>query len=127
MAKSDKKLGLEQRLEAARKEIKVKADQLTLKFGRTVTPFLFVNPKDHNDFIIGFIKDPERLDKMRSFDMYESSRSQAGDIILRTSLIQEESDARILTENVENDAIYMGAIDFAIKLVALALDHFKKK
>ncbi len=114
-------------LESINSQIAEKAKVLGDKIGRKVTPFVFVNPEDLKDFIIGFIKDPERLDKMRSFDLYEQSRSQAGDHLLRTSLIQEESDKRILDERPENDPIYMGAINFAIDTVSMFSNQFKKK
>lgn len=114
-------------LEKVNAQAEEKAKELTARFGRKVTPFVFVNPDDLKDFVIGFIKDPERLDKMRAFDLYEQSRSQSGDHLLRTSLIHEESDKRILDERPENDPIYMGAVNFAIDTVSLFANQFKKK
>lgn len=114
-------------IESVNAQASEKADELTSRLGVKVTPFVFVNPDNLKDFIVGYIKDPSRLDKMRSFDMYDQSRSQAGDILLRTSLIHEESDKRILEERPENDAIYLGAINFAVNMVSLFANQFKKK
>lgn len=124
----------QEELEAYKKELEIvnaqaesKAKELTARIGREVNPFVFVNPDNLKDFIIGFIKDPERIDKMRAMDLYEHSKSQAGEHLLRTSLIQEESDKRILDERPENDPIYMGALTFANDSVSLFANQFKKK
>lgn len=105
-------------------EIESKSKELSARFGVEVTPFMFQNGEDK---IIGYLKDPARLDKMRAIDIYEVSRTQAGDLLLRTSLIQEESDKRILEEKPENDPIYLGAIEFAVKTVQLYNEQLKKK
>lgn len=114
--------------EVKKKEIEdaadVKSAELTIKLGRKVYPFCFFN---EDKFIVGYIKEPARLDKMRSIDLYEQSRTQAGDLILRTSLVHEESDKAILDEKEENDPIYLGAISFAVSLVQIAAEQLKKK
>ena len=55
------------------------------------------------------MKEPDRLTKMQSIDMSMRSITQASDIILRASLIHDESDPRILDEK-EDDRIYLGFI-----------------
>lgn len=99
------------------------AKELTKKYGVTVTPFAFIKGEE---VIVGYLKEPSRLDKMRAIDMYEQSRTQAGDIILRTSLCVE-SDPRILDEKPENDPIYLGAIEWATRSVTLYNEQLKKK
>ncbi len=101
-----------------------KAKDLSLREKCEVTAFSFIIGKDT---IVGFIKNPSRLDKMRAIDTYEHSRTQAGDLILRTSLLQDVSDKRILDESPDNDPIYLGAIGFAIKMVQIANEQLKKK
>jgi hypothetical protein len=111
-------------LEKAKIEAEAKALELSAKYGKEITPFVFIINEDP---IIGYMQEPDRLSKMRAIDMYEASRTQAGDVILRTGLLQAESDKRILDENSANDAIYLGAIDFATKFVKIASEQLKKK
>lgn len=114
----------QKKLEGMLPDIEAKAVELSAKFKIEVTPFAFI-VKD--DVVIGFMKDPARIDKMKAVDMYEMSRTQAGDMLLRTSMIHEESDKRILEECPENDAIYLAAIDFAVKTVKMYNEQLKKK
>ena len=92
------------------------AKELSEKHKSHVIPFAFIV---NGENVIGYLKEPGRLIKMQAIDMRETSRTQAGDLILRSCLIQEESDKRILEERPENDAIYLGAIDFAINTVMI--------
>jgi hypothetical protein len=112
-----------QKLEVER-QADEKAKQLSIELGRPVYPFVFHNG---NGFLVGYLKEPARLDKMRAIDMYEQSRTQAGDLILRTSLITEHSAVEILDEKPQNDSVYLGAIGFAIKRVEIAAELLKKK
>lgn len=109
---------------AAQKQADEKAVELSAKFKLEVTPFVFYTKEG---FVFGYIKNPDRMNKMKAIDLYEQSRTQAGHLILQTSLIHEESDKRILEESPENDAIYLGAIDFAIKVVQVCAELLKKK
>jgi hypothetical protein len=111
-------------LEKAKAEAEAKALELSKTYGKEITPFVFII-KD--EAIIGYMQEPDRLSKMRAIDMYEQSRTQAGDIILKTGLLQNESDKRILDEKPENDSIYLGAIEFATKFVLIASEQLKKK
>jgi hypothetical protein len=101
-----------------------KAKHLSEVLNTRVTPFLFIH---ENEPVYGYLKEPARLDKMRAIDLYEISKTQAGDHIVRTSLIREESDHRILEEGYKNDEIYLGAIDFACKMVVWHSEQLKKK
>lgn len=112
------------KLKEANEQAEAKAKQLSESLKTTVHPFVFFYKEE---FVFGYLKEPARVDKMRSIDMYDQSRTQAGDIILRTSLIKEESNRRILEESPENDPIYLGAISFAIKVVEIAAELLKKK
>lgn len=111
-------------LSQAQEQSELKAKELSEKLKVKVYPFLF---KFGEEFIFGYLKEPIRTDKMRAIDTYEISRTQAGDIILRTSLIEEESDPRILEEKPEYDPIYLGAISFSIKVVEMCSELLKKK
>ena len=101
-----------------------KSKELTVTHKREVTPMVFHNGEK---FVVGYIGEPTRMVKMQAFDLYERSRTQAGDIVLRSSLIHDASDKEILDESTKNDAVYLGAINFACKLVTEALELLKKK
>ena len=111
-------------LEKAKIDAENTAQELSIKYKKEITPFVFIINEEP---IVGYMQEPDRLSKMRAIDMYEASRTQAGDIILRTGLLQDESDKRILNEATENDSIYLGAIDFATKFVKIASEQLKKK
>ena len=111
-------------LDKAKIEAEKTAVELTAKYGKEITPFVFIIKAEP---VIGYMQEPDRLSKMRAIDMYEQSKTQAGDIILRTGLLQAESDKRILDESPENDTVYLGAIDFATKFVKIAMEQLKKK
>jgi hypothetical protein len=110
--------------EAAKQKTETKAKELEAIYKVPVTPFLFI---ENGEPIIGYLKEPARLDKMRAIDIYEVSKTQAGDHVLRTSLILDESDKRILEESSANDKIYLGAIDFVCKFVVWHAEQLKKK
>ena len=101
-----------------------KAAELSVKLKTKVYPFSFFTGEK---FVVGYLREPNRLDKMRAIDLYDISRTQAGDHILRTSLIQEESDKEILEENAANDTIYLGAIGYAVNIVKISAEQLKKK
>lgn len=111
-------------IKEATEKATVRAKELTEKLGSEVTPFAFYAGEE---VIIGYMKEPGRLAKMQAIDMYEQSKTTAGDIILRSGLIQEESDKRILEESAANDKIYLGAINFATKYVVWYGEILKKK
>lgn len=100
-----------------------KAKALTAQLGKEVTPMAFYVDR----FVVGYLTEPSRQVKMQAIDMYERSRTQAGDIVLRQCLIKDESDKAILDESPSSDAIYLGAIDFACRLVKEATELLKKK
>jgi hypothetical protein len=105
-------------------EVDLKAAELTEKLKVKIHPFSFFSG---DKFVIGYMKEPNRLDKMRAIDLFDASRTQAGDYLLRTSLIHEESDKDILDENPKNDTIYLGAISFAIQILQISTEQLKKK
>lgn len=101
-----------------------KAVELSNELKCKVTPFAFIHEGEN---VIGYLREPDRLTKMRAIDLCEQSRTQAGALILISCLIQEHSDRRILEERPENDKIYLGAIDFAVNQVTYYNELLKKK
>ena len=115
-------------LEEIQTRVEEKAKELSAKYNVKVTPFFFVT-KDKKEVIEGYLREPGRLDKMRAIDLYEQSRTQAGALLLITSLLkgEGESDPRIMDEKPSNDSIYLGAIEVAIDQVEMLNNLIKKK
>lgn len=76
--------------------------------------------------VIGFLQEPRRAAKMQSIDkfinMANPSITEAGAIIVDTSLLREDSDPRFYSEieNSDNDAIYIGACMQSFKCAKIA-------
>lgn len=105
--------------------VKSKAEELSIKHNCKVNPFIF---KTEDGDIIGYLKEPERLLKLRVIDMLNMGQHTAsGDAILQACLIKEESDPRILSESPNDDMVYIGAVMHAQELVKYYTNQFKKK
>ena len=89
-----------------------------------VHPLIFKEPSGEE--IVGFIKEPERLTKIRMLDKSMigsiSAAAECYDIIL----IKEASDPRMYSEAPEHDAIYIGAVMAAYDLIKYKTNTFKK-
>lgn len=111
-------------LEQMQEIVESKSNELSKKLGRKVMPLLF----NHNDeWIVGYVQQPTRtvvrvaVDKMEKFGKIE-----AGDLILQSSLIKEESDQRIISEESEYDGVNMGACLEVLNLIDVSLSVVKK-
>lgn len=109
-----------------KEEIQKKADDLSERFKTKVHPMLF-QAEGSDEQIIGFIKEPPRITKMRVLDKTVTSPMTAASELLEACLIAEESDPRILSEAPEHDRIFIGACMSASNLIKYLQDQFKKK
>lgn len=107
-------------------EIETKAAELTAQYGTKVHALVFIG-KDVEDRVIGFMKEPPRAVKLRVLDKGLVSPVSAASEVVDAYLIKEHSDARIYSEDVENDSYYIGATMEAYKLVTMSVNQFKKK
>lgn len=114
-----------EQLEAQKPSIYEKANALANTHKVNVAPMAFITEK--GEVVIGYLKEPGRTVKMQAIDTGNYSKTQAGDLILRSGLIVEESDPRILDEKPENDPIYFGAISFAVTTIEMYYEQLKKK
>lgn len=88
------------------KGFEAKAEEMSLTLKTKIT----ANWVKHNDeYVVGYMQEPDRFTKMQAMDMMVKSLTQASDIVLRASLIHKESDSRILDEAAD-DKIYLGFI-----------------
>jgi hypothetical protein len=110
----------------SKEEIQTKADSLSKVHNVKVHPLVF-EEEESGEQIIGFIKEPARLVKMRVLDKALTSPISAASELLDIAIIKEESDARILSENPEHDKYYLGAVMAAMGIIKYSQDTFKKK
>ena len=116
-------------LENLQEQANIKADELTARYGKKVHPFLFFqNEGDAIEKIaVGYMKEPNRLDKLQAIDIAFQSPMRAGMRLLEMGLIKEESDHRYLNDDSAYDAINIGAYQKALTVVQYSTDLAKKK
>ena len=102
---------------------KIKSD-LSKEHNKEV--YVHVFETEDGEQIIGFLKDPDRLVKMRALDMSLQSWTNSADILLRSCLIESVSSPRILKEEAENDKIYFSFLLKANELVKFYSEQQKK-
>lgn len=107
-------------------EIKQKAEQLSAQHNCKVHPLVFQNP-DTQEQVIGFLKEPPRIVKLRYMDKAMMGSATAGAEVIDAYLIKEESDSRIYVENSDFDSYYLGAIQELNSIITLSINQFKKK
>jgi len=103
-------------------EIQKKANALSIKLNCKVLPIVF-HDEELNQDIIGFIKEPNRVVKLRVMDKAMTAPVTASAELFESIFIAEESDTRFLTD----DKYYMGGTMEAFKTVEIAVNTFKKK
>ena len=101
-----------------------KAAELSTKLNLPVIGLCF---KHVDQWIVGYVKKPNRMTVRQAIDRMEKfGKLDAGDLILQTCLIREESDSRIVDMNPEYDGINNGACLEVLSLVEISLSVIKK-
>ena len=113
------------KLELRKKEIEDKRLELKTIHGVEVHA-IFFNTKEDGE-VVGYLKEPDRISKMRALDMFTMGQfALSASTLLETCLIKEESDTRILSELPEHDSIYLGFLMEAQALVKYYSSQTKK-
>lgn len=109
-------------------QIEARADELSAALNVKVYPMeLYLEDKPEAQ-VIGFLREPNRLAKIRSLDMAQTHGSvESATTLLETCLIKEHSDPRIWSEDSAYDKLYIGAAMAASNLVQVSVNQFKKK
>ena len=105
--------------------IEEKAQEISKRIGLKVYPFSFLI--DDTDQVVGYIQEPKRVVKMAALDEMIKSMTMAGEMILNTSLIKEDSDPRILSEKSEDDSIFISSCLHCVTFLKMYNDELKKK
>ncbi|MES2382603.1 MAG: hypothetical protein V4538_16260 [Bacteroidota bacterium] len=112
----------------ARELAEKKAVDLSALHKKNVYPLFFVRPST-KDIFIGYISEPTRAAKMEAFDIMSSKESitLAGEIILATSLLKDESHEAFSSLDSKYDDVFLGGCIDAAGHVKLLLNTLKKK
>lgn len=109
-----------------KEEIQSKADELSIRENCKVHPLVFQDLNDVSNVdakVIGYVKEPNRMTKLRYMDKALIGSSSAGAEVVDSHLLLDVSDPRILKE----DTYYLGAVNALNSIITLAVDQFKKK
>jgi hypothetical protein len=88
--------------------IEEKRAALELKHNSKVHYFEFVVSRKDNDIAGMFILKPTRFAKMQVLDLSAQSVTRAGQLLLDTCALKEESDPRFFDEKEENEELWLG-------------------
>lgn len=91
-----------------------------------VHPLIFKDEETGED-IIGYLKEPDRIVKLRVLDKSMMSPVTAAAELMEIILIKEYSDPRFSSERPQDDRIYLGATMAAFDLIKYSVNTFKKK
>ena len=107
-------------------QIEAKAQQLSEREKCTVTPIVFLD-EETDENVIGYIKTPSRLTKLRVLDKAMTSPVTAAADLFEAVLLKDESDPRFSSTHADHDKYYLGGTMEAFKLVEMSVNTFKKK
>jgi hypothetical protein len=108
-------------------DAKEKAEALSKREGVKVMPILFYMNGNTSDPIVGFLKTPSRIAKVKIMDKSDQVGSySAAAEALELCLLKGDSDMRLISEAPEYDDIYMGALIAAQGLINASINQIKK-
>lgn len=117
--------------ELLQEKMSARAAEISQRLGGTpVTPFVFYDPadKEKTDPVIGYLKDPDLLVKIRVLDKSSALGDFAGSYeMLQLCLVTEDSDPRISSTKHSDHKYVLGACFEAQQMIQIALSQFKKK
>lgn len=110
--------------------INEKVQELEKREGVKVYPILFfdITDKELIDPVIGYIKEPSRLAKIRILDKsVQMGDFAASSEFIDMCLIKNDSDPRIYSTSQAFDSYYLGACNEAQKIISISVSQYKKK
>lgn len=95
--------------------------------GYKVIEFKFLD-EDTNEFVVGYMKKPNTITKLRAMDNAINGLFTACDKIYKSHIIKEESDKRLYDEvEIEkDDRFYLGAVNQVVASIQFAENVLKK-
>lgn len=108
-----------------KEQIEARADELSTVHSCKVHALEFIDPETKEQ-IIGYIKEPNRVTKLRVLDKGMISPISAAAELFEAILIRDESNPRIFSEKPEDDSIYMGAVMECYNTIKVSVNQLKK-
>lgn len=105
-------------------EVEEQALTLGKSLGIKVYPIVFED--ENKEQIIGFVKEPTKQAKIAALEMLAKSTIDAGEIILKSSLITENSNPRLNSVNPSDDNINISACLACAGIVRIYENLIKK-
>ena len=102
-------------------QVETKLEEVSKVHGKVIPLVFKIDGSD--DLVVGFLKELPRMVKLRIMDNMLTGAYSAVDTVLEAYLIKEESDKRIL----DDDVYYIGAVQELVASIKLAQNQFKKK
>lgn len=107
-------------------QIEAKAAELSVEFGNTVTPIVFIS--DDGSQVVGYCQEPEYDIMMYATDAYMGKEmSKLAEAAVKNCLIVKDSDPRILSTKRCDGKIRASFASACLKLVTPYIDQYKKK
>jgi hypothetical protein len=107
-------------------EIAEKAEALTKREGAKVHPILFFHKGNEADPVIGYVREPNRLAKVRILDKGDQMGNYSSAVEMLEMCLLPESDSRILNPAPEYDELYLGAALACQRLITFSINQIKK-
>jgi len=107
-------------------DLEQKVKELSSKHSCTVVPIVFKD-EDTEEEVIGFIKAPSRMVKLRIMDKAQTGVITASAELFDAILLTEESDARFSSGKSVDDKFYLGGAMAAYDTIKISVNQFKKK
>lgn len=104
-----------------------KSKQLSLHYKARVIPIILRDEENEGAWIVGYMKEPNRITKLRMLDKSMQGMISAAAELFEVCILKEESDGRIYSDRPEHDKYYIGASLAANNFVQTSIDQFKKK
>lgn len=107
-------------------QIEAKAAELTEKFKCKVTPIVIT--ADDGSQVVGYFQEPQYDVLMYATDAFiEKQMSKAAEATINDTLIKDESDPRIMSNERQHARIKASFTNACMKLVVPYVDEYKKK
>jgi hypothetical protein len=105
-------------------ESQARADAIAARIGRKVYPLAFIINERR---AAAYIQEPSLQAKLSALDELGTSMTKAGQTILDSSIIKEDSDAAFTSLKSEDDAFRASAIMECISILEVGNNLIKKK
>lgn len=89
---------------------------------------VYVGIDDNNDRVVGFIKEPSRMQKLFAMDKIATvGPFMAGEELRDALTLKDDSDPRTYSDSADCDKYVLGMTGTCVTIIEVAQNSFKKK